>query len=462
MERRMVRRQTAPAGNGNGRGGGARNLVIVESPAKARTVENILGSDYRVIASVGHVRDLPNYGYGVKDLKNGDFTPVYVVPKEKRAVVEDIRAAARELSGCTSRPTPTVRARPSRGTSLRPLRSQGKATRVVFHEVTKPAIEAAFREAQTGHAPAGGADHHRKKPGELDMTLVDAQQARRVLDRLIGFPLTWFVQKKVARSASAGRVQSVALRLIVEREREIQDFRATEWWSIHAQLAKTGRQFEAELAKLPDQERGLSLKPPFDERRPAIGSQEQADALVGVFRRSDFTVASVKKGERSKGPVPPFTTSTFQQAAVNRLGMSAARAMSVAQQLYEGAHGQSGLITYMRTDSLNISPVARGEARRYIADRWGKDYVPEKERVYRTRSAAPRRRTRPSAPPTSGAPRRRCATCSIATSFGCTRSSGSGSSPVRCPTHASRRWRSRSRRRKRGSSAGRSGRAPST
>ncbi len=360
--------------------------MIVESPAKARTVENILGPDYRVIASVGHVRDLPLYGYGVKDLKNGDFTPVYVVPKEKKAVVEDIKAAARGAERVYLSTDPD---REGEAISWHILEAaeipKDKVTRVVFHEITKPAIEAAFREAATGHAPAG-ADHHRKKPGELDMTLVDAQQARRVLDRLIGFPLTWFVQKKVARSASAGRVQSVALRLIVEREREIQGFRATEWWSIHAQLEKTGRQFEAELSKLPDQARGISLKPPFEERRPAIGSREQADNLVVVLQRSDFTVSSVKKGERNKGPVPPFTTSTFQQAAVNRLGMSAARAMSVAQQLYEGVHGQSGLITYMRTDSLNISPVARGEARSYVAGRWGKDFVPEKERVYRTRS----------------------------------------------------------------------------
>src|SRR5688572_17361681 len=278
--------QAAAAGDGNGVGGGggkARNLVIGEAPAKARTVENILGPDYRVIASVGHVRDLPNYGYGVKDLKNGDFTPVYVVPKEKRAVVEDIKEAARGAERVYLSTDPD---REGEAISWHILEAaeipKEKVTRVVFHEITKPAIEAAFREAQTGQAPAGGEDHHRKKPGELDMTLVDAQQARRVLDRLIGFPLTWFVQKKVARSASAGRVQSVALRLIVEREREIQDFRATEWWSIHAQLAKAGRQFETELSKLPEQQRGVSLKPPFDERTPAIGSQEQADALVTV------------------------------------------------------------------------------------------------------------------------------------------------------------------------------------
>ncbi len=310
--------------------------MIVESPAKARTVENILGPDYRVVASVGHVRDLPNYGYGVKDIKNGDFTPIYVVPKEKRAVVEEIKALAKSAERVYLSTDPD---REGEAIGWHVLEAaeipKEKVTRVVFHEITKPAIEAAFREAAAGGGAAGG-EHHRNKPGELDMTLVDAQQARRVLDRLIGFPLTWFVQKKVARSASAGRVQSVALRLIVERERLIQDFRSTEWWSIHGQLSKADRQFEAELSKLPGETRGTSLKPPFEQRRPALGSEAEAHELLVVLKHSDFSVSSVKKGERNKAPVPPFTTSTFQQASVNRLGMSAAWAMALAQQLYEG------------------------------------------------------------------------------------------------------------------------------
>jgi DNA topoisomerase I len=359
---------------------GAKNLVIVESPAKARTVENILGSDFRVIASVGHVRDLPNYGYGVNDIEKGDFTPKYVVVKDKKRgidkgdVIAEIAKAAKAadniyLSTDPDREGEAISWHIQEAAGI----PAGRAQRVVFHEITKPAIEEAFRH-----------------PSTLNMDLVDAQQTRRVLDRLIGFPLTWLVQGKVSRGASAGRVQSVALRMIVERERQITDFQAQEYWTIQALLAKQEQQFPAELARLPGLARGTSIKPGTGEFRAAIPDQPSADRLVATFNRSDFAVSSVKKGERGKSPVPPFTTSTFQQAANNRLGMGAARAMSFAQQLYEGVNvpgqGPVGLITYMRTDSLNISPIARAEARRYITGRWGSDYIPEKERVYRTRA----------------------------------------------------------------------------
>jgi DNA topoisomerase-1 len=359
----------------------------VESPAKARTVENILGSDYRVIASVGHVRDLPNYGYGVADIENGDFTPKYVVVKDKKrgvdktGVISEIAEAARNareiyLSTDPDREGEAIAWHIQEAAGIDASRAQ----RVVFHEITKPAIEEAFQH-----------------PGKLDMHLVDAQQARRVMDRLIGFPLTWFVQGKVSRSASAGRVQSVALRLIVEREREIQRFNAQEYWTISARLAKGAGAFTANLSRLYN-ERGQAapgwLRPPkadadgSNRPAPAIGSKELADQLLATFRRCEFSVSSVKKGERKQSPVPPFTTSTFQQAAINRLGMGAARAMGVAQSLYEGVNlpgeGAIGLITYMRTDSLSISPLARGDARRYIGGRWGAEYVPDKERVYRS------------------------------------------------------------------------------
>jgi DNA topoisomerase-1 len=356
----------------------ARNLVIVESPAKARTVENILGDDYRVIASVGHVRDLPAYGYGLEDFES--FKPKYVVVKDKRRgidkgdVIKQIADAARHAERVFLSTDPD---REGEAISWHIQEAAGipesKARRVVFHEITRPAIEEAFQH-----------------PGELNTNLVEAQQTRRVLDRLIGFPLTWFVQGKVSRSASAGRVQSVALRLIVEREREIQDFRATEYWTIQALLAKDGTGFPAELVRLPGLRRGVSIKPGSGEFVPAIPSRSDADALVAVFNRSQFAVSSVKRGERNKSPAPPFTTSTFQQAAVNRLGMSAARAMGVAQELYEGVTipgaGPVGLITYMRTDSLNVAASARAASRRFIARQWGDDYVPEKERLYRTRS----------------------------------------------------------------------------
>jgi DNA topoisomerase I len=351
----------------NGRGKSAPNLVIVESPAKARTVANILGDEYTVIASVGHVRDLPAYGYGVEDFET--FKPKYVVVKDKKrgvdktTVIEEIAKAAKKAERVYLSTDPD---REGEAISWHIKEAAGipddKTRRVVFHEITKPAIEEAFQH-----------------PGSLDMHLVDAQQTRRVLDRLIGFPLTWFVQGKVSRSASAGRVQSVALRLIVEREREISKFVPQEYWTIHALLAKGDSSFTADLVRLPGQ-----------RSKPSIGSEAAANGLIESFRRSDFTVNSVKKGTRANSPAPPFTTSTFQQAASNRLGIGAQRAMSVAQDLYEGVNipgqGPTGLITYMRTDSLNIAPGAQDEARRFIHGRWGSDYVPDKKRFYRTRS----------------------------------------------------------------------------
>lgn len=351
--------------------------MIVESPAKARTVENILGDDYRVIASVGHVRDLPAYGYGVEDFEN--FRPKYVIVKNKSRGVDKTQVIAEIARAATAAERVFLSTDPDRegeAISWHIREAAGipveKTSRVVFHEITKPAIEEAFQH-----------------PGKLDMDLVDAQQARRVLDRLIGFPLTWFVQGKVSRSASAGRVQSVALRMIVEREKAIRGFVPQEYWTIQALLAKGTAQFTAELARLP-QPAGTTIKPGSGEFRAAIPDQPSADRLVATFNRSDFAVSTVKKGERGKSPAPPFTTSTFQQAANNRLGMGAAKAMQVAQQLYEGitvpGEGPVGLITYMRTDSFNIAPVARHEAREYVQGRWGETFVPVKERVYRTRT----------------------------------------------------------------------------
>lgn len=379
------------AGNGRGSNGKARYLVVVESPTKARTLQSILGSEYEVIASLGHVRDLPTYGYGVEDIKTMDFRPKYVVVKDKRAgsdkseVIRQIAEAAKRAERVFLSTDPD---REGEAIAWHIKEAAGipdqKVTRVVFHEITRPAIEAAFAEA-LGQKPADSS-HGRREPGKLDLHLVDAQQARRVLDRLIGYPLTWFVQKKVSRGASAGRVQSVALGLIVKREREIQAFRPVEYWTVHAELAKAGRSFEAELVKFPGMAKGTRLRPEFGPAGPAIPDEATARSLQESFERSQFVVESVKPGTRKVSPAPPFTTSTFQQAAVNRLGMGTARAMSIAQELYEGVNGMPGLITYMRTDSVAVSPVAQGQARAYIAERWGKEYVPEKARAYRTRA----------------------------------------------------------------------------
>ena len=365
---------------------GARNLVVVESPAKARTIANILGDDYKVVASIGHVRDLPERGYGLKDFET--FEPKYVIVRDgrvdKRQVVKEIAEAAKEAERVYLSTDPD---REGEAISWHIVEAakipREKTARVVFHEITPAAVQEAFRH-----------------PGQINERLVDAQKARRVLDRLIGYPLTWFVQRKVRKDASAGRVQSVALRLIVEREREIQNFVPKEYWTIHARLAKAGEEFVADLARLPGQ-RG----------KPEIGDETAARRLVEQFEQCRFRVTAVKRGTRSRAPQPPFTTSTFQQAANNRLGMSATRAMAIAQQLYEGVElpgeGPVGLITYMRTDSVHVAPEARREARDFIAKRWGPEYVPEKERIYRTRTRGAQeaheaiRPTRPSRTPES-------------------------------------------------------------
>ncbi len=361
---------TAERASANGaarspRARGGKDLVIVESPAKARTIEGILGDRYRVIASVGHVRDLPSYGYGV-DVKGGSFEPTYEVLKDKRDVVKQIKDAAGKAERVFLSTDPDREGEAISWHILEAAKIPAEKTqRVVFHEITKPAIEAAFQQ-----------------PGDLNRELIEAQETRRVLDRLIGYPLSWFVQGKVARSASAGRVQSVALRLIVERERAIEAFTPREYWTVHARLAKDGEEFGAKLTGLPGVKK-------LDEKRD-LPDEATANALLDALRRSDFSVESVKKGERKRRPAPPFTTSSYQQAANNRLGLGAQRAMRLAQDLYEGVtipgEGAVGLITYMRTDSLSISPVARREARRYAAGRWGDEYVPEKERVYRSRA----------------------------------------------------------------------------
>ena len=260
-----AKRTRAPAN------GDAFNLVIVESPAKARTIEGILGADYRVIASVGHVRDLPKRGYGV-DVKGGSFAPTYEVLDDKKDVVREIRAAARRaervyLSTDADREGEAIAWHIAEAAEI----PAAKTRRVVFHEITKPAIEAAFRT-----------------PGELNRGLIEAQETRRVLDRLIGYPLTWFVGGKVARHASAGRVQSVALRLIVEREREIQAFEPREYWTIAALLAKDGEPFEARLVSLPGVKK-------LDEKRD-LPDEAAANALLAALRRSDFAVTAVKTG----------------------------------------------------------------------------------------------------------------------------------------------------------------------
>ncbi len=336
-------------------------LVIVESPAKARTVGRILGRGFTVKASIGHVRDLLKSQLAV-DIENG-FKPTYRVPKEKQAVVRELREAVKEATEVylATDPDREGEAIAWHLTEVANIPAS-KLRRVVFHEITEPAIKEAFAH-----------------PRGIDMQLVNAQQARRILDRLVGYKLSPLLWEKIRGRLSAGRVQSVALRLIVEREREIQAFVPEEYWTIAVELSKLDeeRTFRARLVR-------------YLGAEPELKNEEQVRPLVTELEDALYVVVSVKKGERRRRPAAPFTTSTMQQEASRRLGFTARRTMAIAQQLYEGLplgeEGSVGLITYMRTDSTNISPLAQEEARRFIAQTYGEQLLPPEPPVYKTRA----------------------------------------------------------------------------
>lgn len=339
-------------------------LVIVESPAKARTVGRFLGKGYTVRASVGHVRDLLRSSMSV-DIEN-DFKPHYRIPNEKRQVVKELReevkkAAEVYLATDPDREGEAIAWHLIEAAKIRP----SQARRVVFHEITREAIEKAFAH-----------------PGQINMNLVNAQQARRVLDRLVGYSLSPLLWRKVRGRLSAGRVQSVAVRMVVEREREIQNFVPEEYWSIEAELAKREdrkppRSFIATLHRIRGEKVDLKDEP-------------ATRAVVDELEEATYVVSKVKKGQRRRRPAPPFITSTMQQEASRRLGFTPRRTMRIAQQLYEGIdigdNGPVGLITYMRTDSTNVAEQAQAEAREYIAQRYGEKFVPPKPPKYKTRA----------------------------------------------------------------------------
>lgn len=348
------------AANGRPRRKGGR-LVIVESPAKARTVGRFLGKGYSVRASIGHVRDLLRSRLSV-DVDN-NFTPEYRVPKEKRDVVKALKsevARAGEVFLATDpdREGEAIAWHLLEATGIEPDR----ARRVVFHEITEPAISEAFRH-----------------PRGIDMHLVDAQQARRVLDRLVGYSLSPLLWEKVRGRLSAGRVQSAALRLVVDREGEIRGFVPKEYWTIEGEFLCDAKPpaFRARLARL-------------DGEPPALGSEAAVGPLVADVRRAAWRVATVKRGSRLRRPGAPFTTSSLQQDASRRLGFTARKTMAVAQQLYEGmevGEGEAvGLITYMRTDSTQVSEQAQAEAREFLRERFSGAYVPHEPPVYRARA----------------------------------------------------------------------------
>lgn len=338
-------------------------LVIVESPAKAKTVGRFLGKGFTVKASVGHVRDLLRSELSV-DVEH-DFQPKYRVPNEKRAVVKELKALAQEaeeiyLATDPDREGEAIAWHLIQAAEIDPRLSK----RVVFHEITKPAIDEAFSH-----------------PREINMALVDAQQARRVLDRLVGYNLSPLLWEKVRSRLSAGRVQSVALRLIVEREREIQAFIPVEYWSIEAELQPEGvsSTFIAKLSKI-------------DEQDPELPNQEVVSQYLADLEQALFIISKIRRSERRRKPAAPFITSTLQQEASRRLGFTARRTMAIAQQLYEGLDvgegGTTGLITYMRTDSTNISEVALREVREFIKETYGGAYLPESPLQYKTRAVS--------------------------------------------------------------------------
>ncbi len=333
------------------------DLVIVESPAKARTIERYLGKGYAVAASVGHVRDLPTKDLGV-DVEHG-FEPDYVVIRGKGKVISELKRLAKKADRVLLATDPDREGEAIAwhvATALGDPSDTDRFQRVTFREITKSAVQDAIQ-----------------RPGEIDMPKVEAQQARRILDRLVGYGVSPFLWKPIRPGLSAGRVQTVALRLICEREDEIRAFEAKEYWSITAHLEKDGQAFEAKLHQI-------------DQKKFTLENQTAATGAVSDIDGVPFVVTDVKRRERRKNPAAPFTTSTLQQEAAKRLRFSARRTMSNAQRLYEGVQignrEASGLITYMRTDSTRVSPSAVGVARNWLEKEFGETYIPKAPRLW--------------------------------------------------------------------------------
>jgi len=340
-----------------------KSLVIVESPAKAKTIGKILGKDFQVKASAGHVRDLPKKGLGVDVKKN--FLPQYEVLAEKAKVVAELQEAATEVDNVYLAPDPDREGEAIAWHLACILEDlQKPMRRIEFNEITKDAILRAI-----------------KTPRSIDLPRVNAQQARRVLDRLVGYKISPLLWQKVRRGLSAGRVQSVAVRLICDREQEIQAFVPKEYWTIAADLLKGSAKtpFSAELVR-------------WAGKKPEIGTEKEATSIVEALKAASYSVTKVQTKEQKRQPSAPFTTSTLQQEASRRYGFTVKRTMALAQQLYEGielgSEGPVGLITYMRTDSTRIADEAWEEAKAYIQERYGKDYLPPQRRSYPSKKGA--------------------------------------------------------------------------
>ena len=380
----------------------AKNLIIVESPAKAKTINKILGPDFEVTSSMGHLRDLPASKLGV-DVEH-DFAPYYIVIQKRRKFAKQLQEDARGKDTIYLAPDPdregeafswhlerllrddedaqakkqAKAATKAKAATTKPAKKKGNAIssiassverngrticRITFHEITPQAVKMAVEH-----------------PGTIDLKKVNAQQARRVLDRLVGYSLSPLLWKKVGRGLSAGRVQSVALRLIVDREKEIEAFSSQEYWTVAAELKKDqGASFTAQLEKV-------------GEVKADVKTKADAEHIAAELRQQQFMVADIQEKEQKRYPKPPFTTSTLQQEAFHKLGYSSARTMRIAQQLYEGLEiGEAspvGLITYMRTDAVRVAQEALAAVRSFIPERFGKDFLPAEPKVYKARKSA--------------------------------------------------------------------------
>lgn len=336
-------------------------LIIVESPAKANTIKKFLGGNTKVVASMGHIRDLPKSKLGINIENN--FEPEYINIRGKGNLIKELKTNAKNAKKVYLATDPDREGEAIAWHLSNILNvDEKKVTRVTFNEITKTAVQKAIKE-----------------PRDIDINLVDAQQARRVLDRIVGYKISPVLWKKVRRGLSAGRVQSVAVKLIVDREEEIEKFIPEEYWNIYAELLdeKTNKKFEAKFY-------GKAGK------KQEIHSKEEVDKILFAIKKATYIVEDVKKSEKKRTPAPPFTTSTMQQEASRKIGFSIKKTMSVAQGLYEGVKiqdkGTVGLITYMRTDSTRISEEARATAKTYITETYGKDYY--ENRYYKTNKEA--------------------------------------------------------------------------
>lgn len=339
-----------------------KSLVIVESPTKAKTIGKILGAKFTVVSSMGHIIDLPKKELGV-DIEKG-FEPSYVFIAGRKKVLKTLKKESKGKDRVFVATDPDREGEAIGWQIKERILKNNNIRRVVFHEITPSAVKEAFK-------------NHR----DFDLKMIEAQVGRRVLDRIVGYFLSPLLWKKIGRGLSAGRVQSVALRLIVEREREIQKFILQEYWEIEALLSKEKQEktFKAKLEKTED-------------KKAEIRNKQQADGIVEDLKDKEFKVLDIKKTEKKRYPLPPFITSTLQQEAFNKLRFSATKTMIVAQQLYEGIdigeNNPVGLITYMRTDSTRVAPEAIKEVRNYIAKNFAKDYLPEEPNVYKVRKLA--------------------------------------------------------------------------